>query len=187
MHYRVRVKNGEFEVEVDSSDKAFAESKLKELVPPLDLRRSRVPTVTADKAPPVSHGGGKTLSLAEHVRSLSPRSGAQHVIAVGDYLERFGGMVGGFKTRDVAAGFTTIKYKHSNPAEAVRQAKSQGLLMDGKEDGTLVITSTAEAWVKTQLGTGTKEAGDGEEEGGEGRPYRRGGRGGERRLIGEGP
>jgi hypothetical protein len=82
---------------------------------------------------------------------VSPKSGSQYVVAVGDYLEKHGGMPGGFRTRDIIAGFTTIKYKHSNPAEAVRQAKSQGLLMDGK-DGSLVVTSTAESWVKTQQG-----------------------------------
>jgi hypothetical protein len=161
-NYRVRVRRGDFEVEVDSSDKDYTESKLKELLatgsqakPPA----GREPTGTARKAETPT--AGKGLSLAEHVRSLAPKSGAQHVIAVGDYLERYGGMADGFKTRDVAAGFTTIKYKHSNPAEAVRQAKSQGLLMDAKEDGAMVITSTAEAWVKTQLGAGATEDKDG--------------------------
>lgn len=162
-HYRVRVKRAEIEVEVDSSDKDYTEAKLKELLAAAETKAPAGPRTTgpAHKASPPPSSTGKTLSLAEHVRALSPKSGAQHVIAVGDYLERYGGMADGFKTRDVAASFTTIKYKHSNPAEAVRQAKSQGLLMDGKEDGTLVITSTAESWVKTQLGTGTKEGGDG--------------------------
>jgi hypothetical protein len=151
-HYRVRLKKGEIEVEVDSSDKDYTESKLRELLGSFEAKAPAAPKV-AGRVPKVSPASsGKTLSMAEHVRALLPKSGAQHAIAVGDYLEKHGGMADGFKTRDIAAGFTTIKYKHSNPAEAVRQAKAQGLLMDGKEDGTLVITSTAEAWVKTQLG-----------------------------------
>jgi hypothetical protein len=95
--------------------------------------------------------------MVEYVRSLSPRSGTQYVVAVGLYLEKHGGMTAGFKTRDVADGFTTVKYKHSNPAEAVRQAKAQGLLMDGKESGSLVVTATGEDWVKVQLGVDTSQ------------------------------
>jgi hypothetical protein len=150
-HYRVRVKRADVEVEVDSSDKEYTESKLKELLGGVEIKET-APRASG-KAGKVHVGAatGKSLSMAEYVRSVSPKSGSQYVVAVGDYLEKHGGMSDGFKTRDIVSGFTTIKYKHSNPAEAVRQAKSQGLLMDGK-DGLLVVTSTAEAWVKTQQG-----------------------------------
>jgi hypothetical protein len=155
-HYRVRVARGDVEVEVDSSEKEYTDSKLKELLANLPTERV--------SAPPKKDDGGaapkaavqpreKKLSMAEYIRSLAPKSGPQHVVAVGLYLEQYGGMGTGFKTRDIADGFTTVKYKHSNPAEAVRQAKTQGLLMDGKEPGTLVVTSTGEDWVKVQLGT----------------------------------
>jgi hypothetical protein len=159
-HFRVRVRKAEIEIEVDSSDKDYTEAKLRELLVRFVTKAPPVPK-TPGAARVVSSGPGKTLSLSEHVRALSPKSGTQQVIAVGDYLERYGGMPDGFRTRDIAAGFKTIKFKHSNPAEAVRQAKSQGLLMDGKESGTLVITSTAEAWIKTQLGSEATEGGDG--------------------------
>ena len=92
--------------------------------------------------------------MAEHVRALAPKSGPQYVIAVGDYLERFGNMAHGFKTRDVADGFRSVRYRHSNTAEAIRQAKQQGFLMDGKELGTLLLTQTAESWIKGQLALG---------------------------------
>jgi hypothetical protein len=98
--------------------------------------------------------GGKPLSLVEYVRSLRPRSGSQNVVAVGNYLELHGGMRDGFRTKDIVAGFRAVKYPHTNPAEAVRQAKHQGFLMDGKEPGTLVVTHTAEAWVKGQRAGG---------------------------------
>lgn len=151
-HYRVRVRRGDFEVEVDSSDKDYAEAKLTELLAGSEAQQPEVRVAAGGPeaaAPPPS---GKPLSLAEYVRRLSPRSGPQYVVALGSYLETHGGMGTGFKTRDIVDGFTAVKFKHSNPAEAVRQAKQQGLLMDGKEAGTLLVTATGEEWVKVQWG-----------------------------------
>jgi hypothetical protein len=157
-HYRVRIKRADVEVEVDSSDKEYTESKSKELFVRFEVAGATPTPKKADVAQKTtSPAREKRLSMVEHVRSLLPKSGAQYVVAIGDYLEKHGGMPGGFKTRDIADGFATVKYKHSNPAEAVRQAKSQGLLMDGKESGTLLVTSTGEDWVKVQLGTSTAE------------------------------
>ncbi len=67
---------------------------------------------------------------------------------------------GGNRLPSMVDGFRTVKYRHSNPAEAVRQAKQQGFLMDGKESGSLLLTQTAESWVKGQLASE-----DGDEDG----------------------
>src|SRR5437867_1577344 len=146
-HYRVRVVRGDVEVEVDSSEKEYTDSKLKELLGSLRTE-SVVPTPKkndgGETAKAAATVRGKPLSMAEYVRSLAPKSGTQYVVAVGLYLEKYGGMASGFKTRDIAEGFTTVKYKHSNPPEAVRQAKVQGLLMDAKEPGSMLVTSTGE-------------------------------------------
>jgi hypothetical protein len=50
-----------------------------------------------------------------------------------------------------------LKYKDNNPAEAVRQACSQGILMDGKDPNTVVLTQSGEAWVDGQL-AGSEES-----------------------------
>ncbi len=147
--YRVRIRKGEVEIEVESSDKGYVDSKLGEWSKRLSLGSRDATPPEEDAAPRAS--GSKGKSLAEHVRALVPKSGPQYVIAVGDYLERYGQMSEGFKTRDLVDGFRTVKYRHSNPAEAVRQAKQQGFLMDAKESGSLLLTQTAEAWVKGQL------------------------------------
>jgi len=157
-HYKVRVMKAGVEVEVDSSDKEYADSKLKELLSHFPSEDATVVDKGGGTMPkPTAPTRAKPLSMAEFVRSLAPKSGPQYVVAVGLYLEKHGEMADGFKTRDIADGFTTVKYKHSNPAEAVRQAKSQGLLMDGKEAGSLLVTSTGEDWVKVQLGTPVAE------------------------------
>jgi len=159
-HYKIRVMKGGVEVEVDSSDQEYTDSKLKELLAHFPSEGVATPPSKGGPATPprtVASAREKPLSMAEYVRSLAPKSGTQYVVAIGLFLEKHGGMAPGFKTRDIVEGFTTVKYKHSNPAEAVRQAKTQGLLMDGKEAGSLVVTSTGEDWVKVQLGTGTAE------------------------------
>lgn len=155
MTYRVRIRKNGVEVEVESSEKEYVESKLKELQEFLRPKPIAGKATTIDAAPSADSSKGR--SLAEHVRALTPKSGTQYVIVVGDYLERFGGLSRGFKTRDIADAFRSVKYKHSNPAEAVRQAKQQGFLMDGTEPGSLVLTQTAESWVKGQLATETEE------------------------------
>jgi len=159
-HYRVRVARGGVEVEVDSSEKDYTDSKLKELLGSLPTERVLAPPKKNDgggSPKATAQAGGKPLSMAEYVRSLAPKSGTQYVVAVGLYLEKHGDMASGFKTRDIADGFTTVKYKHSNPPEAVRQAKVQGLLMDAKESGSMLVTSTGEDWMKVQLGKDTTE------------------------------
>lgn len=152
-HYRIRVQFAGVEVEVDSSDKEYTEAKFKALIASFGPARV-VPeprrVVAPEPANPLK-AGGKQKSIVEYVRSLAPKSGTQYVVAVGDFLERHGGMANGFRTRDVIDAFRKVKYKHANPAEAVRSAKQQGFLMDAKEAGTMVVTQSGEAWVKGQM------------------------------------
>lgn len=155
-HYRIRIRRGETELEVDSSDRAYVEAKLAELrallgaAPIRDVDSASLPPGSPEPTTP----GAKPVSLVEHVRRIGPKTGTQYVMAVGHYLEQFGSMSSGFKTRDLGDAFQSLKYKHSNPAEAVRQARSQGFLMDGKEANTVVLTQRGEAWVNGQLAGG---------------------------------
>jgi hypothetical protein len=155
--FRIRVRRGDVEIEVESSEKAYVDEKLAEWSERLSVGSSRTSVHDQGDDQPPRATGQKGKSLAEHVRALAPKSGPQFVISVGDYLERFGQMPDGFKTRDLVDAFRAVKYRHSNPAEAVRQAKQQGFLMDGKETGSLLLTRTAEAWVKGQLAGGDDE------------------------------
>ena len=99
-------------------------------------------------APAPDHGG-KTKSLVEHAKEINPKKAIQHVIAAGHYFEAVQRMPG-FKTKDISEAFKQMRYAHSNPSEAVRQARAQGFLMDGPE-GTLQLTRTAMSWVDGQL------------------------------------
>lgn len=162
-HYRVRARFGDVEIEVDSSDREYADTKLKELMGALGAPKGAETAMSGRRGPAAAAAEprpqrGKAVSMVEYVRSLRPKSGSQYVIAVGSYLEQHGGMRGGFRTKDIVAGFRAVKYKHANPAEAIRQARHQGFLMDGPEVGTLLVTHTAEAWAKGQL-AGNGEAG----------------------------
>jgi hypothetical protein len=153
---------GDVEIEVDSSDKDYTEAKMKELMAAFaPAKTASAPRASSAEPTPklLAHGAAsskpaassKQMSMVEYVRSLAPKGGTQYVIAVAQYLEQHGGMANGFRTRDLVEGFQTVKYKHSNPREAVRQAKQQGFLMDAKEPGLMVTTQTGEAWVQAQL------------------------------------
>ena len=65
---------------------------------------------------------GKKESLNEFIRRISPKSAADYVATIGYYLEKYENL-DGFKTANISKSFKTIKYKHSNPAEAMKQAE----------------------------------------------------------------
>jgi len=153
--FRVRVRVGGAEVEVESSEKDYVETKLKELLSTVGMSGSPgTPPPSVAGSPASSTLSGKPTSMVEYVRALSPKSGTQYVIAIGHYLEQHGGMADGFKSKDIFAGFQAVKFKHANPSEALRQAKQQGFLMEAREPGAMVVTQTGEAWIRGQLTDG---------------------------------
>lgn len=161
--FKLRVKTNDFEIEVESPDQGYTDGKFAELLRLVGgSREAARPAPARAKAsspqgPAVIDQADQSIdkptSMVEYVRTLSPKSGSQYVVAIGAYLESHGGMESGFRSRDISGGFKSVKYKHANPAEAIRQAKSQGFLMDGREPGTMIVTQTGEAWVKGQLAT----------------------------------
>lgn len=148
-NYRIRIRIGADEIEVESTNLAFVEAKITELGPRLGIgmpssSRGLLNLPTASESKPVS--------LVEYVQGIDPQTGPQYVLAIGSFLERQRGMSDGFKTRDVVDAFQTIKFRHSNPAEAVRQAKAQGLVMDARESGGFVLTQKGESWIRDRIG-----------------------------------
>ena len=149
--YRIRLKRGDSELQVSAPDRAWVESKLEELMGWL----AASPPVQGDApgaATAVAPAPAKAPSLAEHVRSVGPSGGLEHVLAIGYYLERYSRLNGGFRRRDLAEAFKVVRYQHSNPGVPIATAKRQGLLMDGEEHEKLLLTETAERWVEERLG-----------------------------------
>ena len=140
-------------MEISSFDRPWVDSKLEELKPLLE-RGSEDPVAPAGVAvsPQKPAGkGSKPPSLAEHVRMVAPSGGLEHVLAVGYYLERHTSLNGGFRRRDLAEAFASLRYRHSNPGVPIAAARRQGLLMDGQEHEKVQLTETAERWVEDRL------------------------------------
>ena len=151
-HYRVRIKQGENEIEIESSEKTYVESKLKEIDSLFNFNKHKVPLQSSSGENNKKNGvETKPLSLVEHVRALSAKDGTEYAIAVAHYLENTEGKAEGFKTQDIYAAYKKVKFAHSNPPQTVVNAKKKGYLMDGPTDGTLQLTQTALEWIENRL------------------------------------
>lgn len=149
--YRVRIRSGEFEVEVQGPNQAYVDAKVAELLGWIDSdgRGEQPPRTAASVSESVMDGN--TTSLLEHVRSVSPRGGLEYALAVGYYLENAEGMTGGFRRRDLAAGFRRIRYSHSNPGVPISSGRKQGLLIAGSEPERVRLSHTASEWVAARV------------------------------------
>lgn len=143
--HRLRLRHGERELEIESSDLTFIESKLDEFWRAGEAART---AATSGRDGSAELRPSRPLGLVEHVRRIGAKSGTEMVVAVGSYLEEQRGLSGGFKTRDVAEAFKEARFHHSNPSEAVRQAKAAGWLMAGDERQAHRLTQTALDWVQ---------------------------------------
>lgn len=153
--YRVRIRSGQFEVEVQGPNQAYVDSKVAELLGWIDSDgRVEEPPVEPSRfvqsvSEPVM--AGTPTSLLEHVRSVSPRGGLEYALAVGYYLENAEGMKGGFRRRDLAAGFKKIRYSHSNPGVPISSGRKQGLLIVGSEPERVRLSAAASEWVAARV------------------------------------
>lgn len=149
--YRVRIRSTDLEVEVEAPDAGYVDAKVAELLGWMGLE----PLETGlDESPAPKSGGsaaGKPPSLVEHVRSVSPNGGLEHVLAVGYYLEHHRGATGGFRRRDLAQAFKAVRYRHSNPGVPIASGRKQGLLMEGAEADKIRLSETADEWVRARL------------------------------------
>jgi hypothetical protein len=149
--FRVRLRRGGFEFEVESSDQAYVDQKVAELTSWLGLEPAETPLQALSGAVSAAASPAKPPSLVEHVRRVGPSNGLEHVLAVGYYLEHHRKMAGGFRRRDLGHAFNAMGYNHSNPGVPIAAARRQGLLMDGAETDKIRLSESADEWVRARL------------------------------------
>jgi hypothetical protein len=158
--YRVRIKRGVLEVEVESTDREYVDAKVSDLIEAysthMDGDEGLPSAKTNGSSGSGTSGDAKRTSLQEFVKKLAPSKDTEYVVAVTYYAEKHEGLQE-VRTRDVSARFRSIKYKHSNPADAVARARKQAFLMEGSSRRTFVVTQTGEKWVEGRLGGGSNE------------------------------
>jgi hypothetical protein len=145
--YRVRVKKGDIEVEVESHEKEFVNQALQEY---LRLSGGLTAERTPEAAPGLAISGGKPLSAAESVERVHPENDTEYVLTAAYYLEKQQGMTE-FKTTDIKECFDDIGYKHSNPSDAVMRAKNKRYLMKGRAKRTYAVTRSGVDWIEARL------------------------------------
>ena len=149
--FRVRLRRGGVEFEVESSDPAYVDQKVSELTTWLGLEPADSPLEEPSGADSSAGSTAKPPSLVEHVRRIGPSNGLEHVLAVGYYLEHHRRMAGGFRRRDLGHAFKALGYNHSNPGVPIAAARRQGLLMDGAEADKIRLSESADEWVRARL------------------------------------
>ena len=148
--YRVRVRIGHVEVEVEGTDRAEVESSVGALLKSAESTEAATANATPDGS--VSEPGPalKPESLVEFVQRVLPNGGAEYATTVGYFLEVYRAQSGGFSTADIREGFGAVHYKHSNPSMALKRAAKHGLLMDGDRAGTKQLTQKGMEWVRSR-------------------------------------
>ncbi|MCH7498582.1 MAG: hypothetical protein IH886_00980 [Nitrospinae bacterium] len=153
-NYRVRIKSPSIEIEVESTDKAYIDEKIKEyLKNNLDSKGE----VGKKKTFSEKESGGKPLSIQEFVKKIKPVKDTEYILGATYFYEKFAGM-NDVKVKDIGKAFKDLKYKHSNHGVPISRAKKQGYLMDGNSKGGFVLTNSGEAWVEERVEANAKES-----------------------------
>lgn len=154
-HFRVRIKKNDFEIEVESTEKDYVDSKVNEFYGDLTKHSPSLPVKTNQD------GNGKQnllpttitpkeTSLQEFVKRVKPNSGPEKAVTIGYFVEKIQNK-GLFYIQEIKEGFSKIKFPHSNPSDTVSKAKASGKIMEGSEKGSYILTQTGESWVEERL------------------------------------
>ncbi len=141
-NFRVRISKNGFELELESTEKDFVETKLTQLLPSSIQNTMSVSVV--------SKVSKKPLSLNEFLMKVSPKSAIDYAVAIAFYLEKIESL-DSFTARDIKESFRKVKHGHSNPSQALLDAKTRGLVMTTSDAKHYTITGTGEEWVKERL------------------------------------
>ena len=149
-HYRVRVKTDHREIEVESTEKAFVEEKLESLSKQLNI-------LSVSKGQEIL-ASTKRESLHEFLGRIKPKGATEHTVAIAYFLEKMEGLTE-IAVKDIKEGFRRVKFPHSNPSQALSDAKTQRFLMDGSTPKHYVVTGTGEKWIQSKLsGNGSSDS-----------------------------
>jgi hypothetical protein len=149
--YRIRVRRGDVEVEAESSDKEYVESKVdqylasSEATSPTPVAadgtsRHRIPTSTA--------GERRPLSIGEFVKQVAPDKKNEIAATVAYFLEFFANQ-DEWKPEDVAGKFTDAR--KPKPANMTDLLAKSNFFMKGRESGFYRLSETGVQWIEGRV------------------------------------
>ena len=146
-NFKIRIRKDQFEIEIESSEKDFVVDKLKELMDKLDVKTQS--KIIQNKN--TQSNETKPKSFNEFLNEVSPASATEYIVAITYYMEKVEG-VNEINVKDIKEGFRKAKFAHTNASQALINAKTQGLLMEGSAPKHFILTKTGEKFVEEKIG-----------------------------------
>lgn len=144
MSYRVRIRVGQVEIEAESNQQEFVESKIAELT-------SRYLSQSAANGfELLTSKTGRKESLGEFIAKVKPKSATEYAVTIAFFFERIEG-VNEITLKEIRESFRKVKFSHSNPSQALVDAKSQNLLMEGSAPKSYTLTKLGLEMIENRL------------------------------------
>jgi len=147
-HYKVKLRDGDFELEVASHDRKFVEDYLQTY-----LRGDCKKDNRTEKELGKIRDDSKELSLAEFVDRVCPSNLIQTLVTIGYFWEKVSVNRTEFSPSDIGDALVReLKMSCKNPSDVVRKAvKARWVMNSSNVDGKYTITKTGIDWVEEKL------------------------------------
>jgi len=143
--YKIRVKRGDLEVEVESTDKDFVETKIEQYLGK---------TVAANtqhqdqQPPPPAQQNRRPLSISEFIKKVVPDKKNEIAATLAYFLEYYED-TSEWKPEAISDKFTDVR--KSKPANMTDLLKKSDFFMKGHEAGFYQLSETGVQWAEGRL------------------------------------
>jgi hypothetical protein len=145
--YRIRVKRGDLEVEVESSDHDYVEAKLNQY---LNAQRSPEPPAAEPGASVRGERSRRPVSVREFVKQVYPEKKNEVAAAIAYFLEYHAAPpVEEWKPDEIGDKFADAR--KPKPANMRDLLIKSDYFMEGREKGMYRLSETGVNWVESQL------------------------------------
>ncbi|PNR87541.1 hypothetical protein X925_08890 [Petrotoga sp. 9T1HF07.CasAA.8.2] len=150
-NYRVRIKNGEVEIEAEG-DKEFVEKHIKELKEEVLKFAKESPPKENSSTPEISTENElEKLSLVEFYKQKQPKDHNETVLVFAYWLTKRKKKEE-FKTKDITACYDEVRIrKPKNTSQNVQNGVKKALLTIGSENSYYKLTLSGEEFVEKVL------------------------------------
>jgi hypothetical protein len=148
----VKLTIGNFSVEV-TGDSDYVDKKIEELVSRFLSSWRPISSEPAAMTSVPLEAGGKKTSAAEFLKKSTAKNQSDRALALGYYLEKFGGF-SGFTSTDLAQLGKETRQPFANASDSVAKLTSRGFMMSaGDKEGqrAYALTASGEAYVEALL------------------------------------
>ena len=145
--YRIRVKRGDLEVEVESSDRDYVEAKVDQY---LNAQLSSESTTAESGVQATAARSRRPVSVQEFVKRINPEKKNEIAAAIAYFLEYHAAPpVEEWKSEEIGDRFADARKE--KPANMRDLLVKSDYFMEGRERGTYRLSETGVNWVEGRL------------------------------------